>query len=53
MFLGKKNITNSKNTLLIICIAILLVIGIYFINKITIPSPSSLKEHILNKSDFI
>jgi len=53
MFLEKKNITNSKNTLQIICIAILLVIGIYFINKITIPSPSSLKEHILNKSDFI
>ena len=53
MFLGKKNITNSKNTLLIICIAILFVIGMYFINKITIPSPSSLKEHILNKSDFI
>ena len=53
MFLEKKNITNSKNTLLIICIAILLVIGMYLINKITIPSPSSLKEHILNKSDFI
>ena len=53
MFLRKKNITNSKNTLLIICIAILSVIGMYFINKITIPSPSSLKEHILNKSDFI
>ena len=53
MFLGKKNITNSKNILLIVCIAILIVIGLYLINKITIPSPSSLKEYILNKSDFI
>ena len=53
MFLGKKNITNPKNTMLIVCAVILIVIGFYLINKITIPSPSSLKEHILNKSDFI
>ena len=53
MFLGKKNITNSKNTMLIVCTVILIVIGIYLINKIIIPSPSSLKEHFLNKSDFI
>jgi len=53
MFLSKKNPTNSKSIILIILVILIAIITFFFINKINIPAPNSLKEYILNKSNFI
>ena len=53
MFLSKKNPTKSKSIILIILVILIAIITFFFINKINIPAPNSLKEYILNKSNFI
>lgn len=53
MLLSKKNPAKSKSIILTILIILIVIISFYFINKINIPAPNSLKEYILNKSNFI